>query len=376
MSSILDALRKAKEADAARDRSSGVHPTPAGVDEVLSTLGYRRHGVVDGLPRGLPLVGLALLFLFIAWWGWRAWRLMPTPGETEPPTVAETITTPTLVLAPIQRPVVRPTPEPPVMPEQPAVAEPSGAEPPFIADAPSAPVSPLTRLLRDTEPDPEPDVGPRSPEPVEPPPDTPPAGPVIPEPIAPAEPDRFALALYHHRVGDVDQALRYYQELLDRNERAAEVHNNMGLLHRERGDFARARRAFRRAIELAPGYSKALNNLGATLLRDGSTEEAATQLRAAIDADPDNLDAVVNLALAQRTAGYAEAAQATLLEALARDPRSATGHFNLALVYEEAGELTRASEHFRAFLEYGSSSYERLAVDVRARLEILETRLP
>ena len=391
MSSILDALRKAKEADAAPDRAPGDRHRPASVDDVLSTLGYSRHRGVGGVPYGLPLVGVVVLVL-VFWWGWREWQFIPTPGETEPPTVAESTAGPTP--APIPR-LVRPTPVPSgaAAPPIEELREPAGAESPPIIDTPTAPepTSSQTPPRQAVGAEPGPGSVPEEPRPEEPgsdpgpesAPDAPDA-PVLatlpdvvrPEPVAPAEPDRFALALYHQRTGDADTALRYYQELVERNERAAEVHNNIGLLYRGWGDTARARQAFRRAIALEPRYSKALNNLGASLLDDGSTTEAISQLRAAIDADPDNLDAVVNLALAQRAAGYAEAARATLLAALALDPRNVTGHFNLALVYEEAGDLARAAEHFRAFLDYGSSSHGQLAAEVRARLEILETRLP
>ena len=189
-----------------------------------------------------------------------------------------------------------------------------------------------------------------------------------------AQPDVFAQAVYHHRAGGEDEALRHYQMLLDRGERAAEAHNNRGLIFRGRQQTDRALEEFRAAITLDPMFSKAHNNLGVVLLREQRVDEAMTQFRAAIDADEANVDAVVNLALAQRSAGFTEAARATLISALRLDPLSAPCHYNLALVYEEGGDLTRAVEHFQSFLKYGSSSHASLAAAVRDRLATLDTR--
>ena len=184
----------------------------------------------------------------------------------------------------------------------------------------------------------------------------------------------FAQAVYHHRAGEEDEALGHYQTLLDRGERAAEAHNNRGLIFRGRQQTDRALEEFRAAIALDPMFSKAHNNLGVVLLREQRVDEAMTQFRAAIDADEANVDAVVNLALAQRSAGFTEAARATLISALRLDPLSAPCHYNLALVYEEGGDLTRAVEHFQSFLKYGSSSHASLAAAVRDRLAILDAR--
>ena len=210
-------------------------------------------------------------------------------------------------------------------------------------------------------------------------PQPPPVAPSTTDPRPPfgpptAQPDVFAQAVSHHRAGEEDEALRHYQTLLDRGARAAEAHNNRGLIFRGRQQTDRALEEFRAAIALDPMFSKAHNNLGVVLLREQRVDEAMTQFRAAIDADEANVDAVVNLALAQRSAGFTEAARATLISALRLDPLSAPCHYNLALVYEEGGDLTRAVEHFQSFLKYGSSSHASLAAAVRDRLATLDAR--
>ncbi len=251
---------------------------------------------------------------------------------------------------------------PPTLDVRPAPVVPSTTDPqpppvvPSTTDPQPPPVVPST-----TDPQPAP-VVPSTTDP------RPPFGPPT------AQPDVFAQAVYYHRAGGEDEALRHYQTLLNRGERAAEAHNNRGLIFRGRQQTDRALEEFRAAIALDPTFSKAHNNLGVVLLREQRVDEAMTQFRAAIDADEANVDAVVNLALAQRSAGFTEAARATLISALRLDPLSAPCHYNLALVYEEGGDLTRAVEHFQSFLKYGSSSHASLAAAVRDRLATLDAR--
>ena len=57
------------------------------------------------------------------------------------------------------------------------------------------------------------------------------------------------------------------------------------------------------------------------------------------------------------------------------DAHSAPSHYNLARLYEEAGEISRAIDHFTAFLEYGRVEYAPLAIQVRDRVADLADQL-
>ena len=53
------------------------------------------------------------------------------------------------------------------------------------------------------------------------------------------------------------------------------------------------------------------------------------------------------------------------------DPRNAGSHYNLAVVADEGGDTATAIEHYRAFLKFGTVTYDELAAQVRARLATL-----
>jgi Tfp pilus assembly protein PilF len=116
-------------------------------------------------------------------------------------------------------------------------------------------------------------------------------------------------------------------------------------------------------------------NLGATYLQLKRPDQGAAEFRAALAVEPRNADAIVNLALAQTAAGQPADARGTLLRALTVDPRSAAAHYNLALEYEQEGEISRAVDHYRAFLQFAGPAYAGLAPDVRARIDALVWRL-
>ena len=418
MSLILDALRRAKEPDPAERPARSEQPgRRAQVDDVLATLGYRRrrHGIRGAWAKSaLVLVGSSLLVLL---WAWMEWRATPAPrsqsasretAAVDPNAFPAESGAPQRGRVAAVPPPTQPSPTAPPSPEGPAqraTSDAASSVPDAVAPDDSietadalqdvAPVDPArtVEVLAPTDLDqPEPGALEPEPPPEVAPPDTrraeraptldvrPP--PVVPSETSPrppfgpptAQPDVFAQAVYHHRAGGEDEALSHYQTLLDRGERAAEAHNNRGLIFRGRQQTDRALEEFRAAIALDPMFSKAHNNLGVVLLREQRVDEATTQFRAAIDADEANVDAVVNLALAQRSAGFTEAARATLISALRLDPLSAPCHYNLALVYEEGGDLTRAVEHFQSFLKYGSSSHASLAAAVRDRLATLDAR--
>ena len=186
--------------------------------------------------------------------------------------------------------------------------------------------------------------------------------------------DDFGVAVYYQRAGDVREALARYQALLRRDDLNIEAHNNLGLLYRGQRQFAGAEREFRRALAIAPHYSRARNNLGVTLLDEGRGAEAAAEFKTLLTAQPGDVDALVNLALAETASGELVDARGMLLRALEREPHNAAAHYNLAAGYEQAGEISRAIEHYRAFLDYATGEQIDHTAEVRARIAALTER--
>jgi Tfp pilus assembly protein PilF len=179
------------------------------------------------------------------------------------------------------------------------------------------------------------------------------------------------LALYYHRSGDFEGALQHYRALLQKNELNAQAHNNLGLLYQEKNLLDDSARELQRAIIIDPRYTQAHNNYGVTLLRQGKVDAAAAQFRTVLSLEPRNVDAMVNRALAEKAGAEPERAKESLLQALTIAPKSASAHYNLAVLYDESGEIARAIDHYRAFLDNAGAEYADQAPTVRARLAAL-----
>jgi tetratricopeptide (TPR) repeat protein len=188
------------------------------------------------------------------------------------------------------------------------------------------------------------------------------------------EADDFNLAVYHQRAGDFDTALLKYRAVLERNERNAQARNNLGLLYLEKGLVEDAVRELRRALTIDPSYSRARTNLGVALMRQHQLDAAASEFGVVLAQDPRDVDALVNLALVERAGEDDERAKDLLIRALSVAPRNAWAHYNLAVVFDHSGEVARAVEHYRAFLDNAGPDVSVRAPDVRARLDALTRR--
>jgi Tfp pilus assembly protein PilF len=341
VSLIHEALRSGS---ASRGGARAAH-----VESVLRPLGYRRR---PARARSIVVLLIAGAAASYAAWTWT--RPTPEVGQQTTPRPA---------------PAPRPTASRPADPSVARVVDhrPSVPDAHIVQQSPIVATSPPTRVLARTSAGSTPKhAAPPSPEP--------PKVAVAPVRIEGAAPPRddFQLALYYQRAGDADRAQSYYRAVLAQNPTNAEAHNNLGLLLKDAGQPDAAIDEFRRALAVNPQYVRALNNRAVTELAQGHLDRAAADLDAALAIDPDNVDALVNLALARKAAGEPEDARMLLIRALVADPRSAPAHYNLAVHYDRAGEITRAVEHYRAFLEFAGAEYAARTADVRARLARLE----
>jgi predicted O-linked N-acetylglucosamine transferase (SPINDLY family) len=161
----------------------------------------------------------------------------------------------------------------------------------------------------------------------------------------------FALALQHHRAGDLSEAERGYREILNLQPEHADSLHLLGVLALQTGDLASALELVQRAVALRPDAEVCRNNLGQILDRLGRYEEAARCYEAAIDLNPDYAEAHNNL-------GYVLARQDRLtdVEALYRkaidlDPSYAEPHTNRGNLLKDRGELDAAIACYRRAIE-------------------------
>lgn len=111
------------------------------------------------------------------------------------------------------------------------------------------------------------------------------------------------------------------------------------------GRIDEALRAYLDLLERQPTHFGGLTNLGSLLFDRGRAAQARPYLEAAATLHPRDPVALVNLARLQAAAGDVEAAVATYTAALRAKPGFLHAHLGLAALYEERGDGDRARAH-------------------------------
>ena len=346
MSIILDALRGGRWKPAPQRQ-----PHASQTDAVLQTLGYRRFRPASSANRlkrvfAYLIAGLAggvLLWFAVVW----------------------------ITQAFLTTDLTRPNPAPASARSSPPAPVPRRAE--NVPSAAPAPVISPVAPVPGPAPIPAPSLGARSGAGGTTAPSR--SGTTVPTSNSPTRAiirsgeDHFGKALHYQRIGDFDNALFYYKQLLQRDELNAEAHNNLGLLYRDKELLSDAVNEFKRATAIDPRNPRPRNNLGVVYLSQGKLDAAAAEFQAALAIDPKNTESLVNLSIVQKESGRRDGARRALVSALEIDPDNAEAHYNFGLLEDEAGNRAEAIAHYRVFLQRGAGA---LVGDVRKRVQKLE----
>jgi tetratricopeptide (TPR) repeat protein len=166
----------------------------------------------------------------------------------------------------------------------------------------------------------------------------------------------------HYANRDFEKAEELLRQVLEHDDRYADVHDMLGVICHARGNFIQAERHFERALEINPAYTEAALNLAVTY-NDRGKYEAAKQVYKRIKGSPtgkaEGLDPFARGKLANMHAdlaqAYADAAMpheaiAELEKAVNLCPQFADLQTKLGGLLRDAHHLPRAKEHYEAAL--------------------------
>jgi tetratricopeptide (TPR) repeat protein len=194
----------------------------------------------------------------------------------------------------------------------------------------------------------------------------------------------LALALRHHRSGQLAEAEVRYREILaidpnhvdglhllgvvvhqiGRNKEAVDLigkaialngqvpafHNHIGLALHAIGRAEDAFVHYTRAIDLKPDFASARMNLGNILTEQGKLDEAVAQYQQVLVLKPDDATAHNNLGNVLKEQGKLGEAVAQYERALALKPDYAAAHNNLGNALKEPGQLDEAVGRYQQAL--------------------------
>ena len=192
-----------------------------------------------------------------------------------------------------------------------------------------------------------------------------------PEDIEKAE--RFKLAVFYQKSGELIKAREQYMELIKRYPMDHEIHNNLGSVYQALGNPDTAMNEYRKALLISPNYHKARNNLGVALYETGNLQAALSEFKIIYEAKPKDVQCLTNLGVLSKELKHLDKAREFFEEVLSIEPEFTEAHYNLAMILKER-EVASAIFHFQKFLEYSGGQYASLEEKVIQLLDELSSR--
>ncbi len=140
-----------------------------------------------------------------------------------------------------------------------------------------------------------------------------------------------------HQAGQVQEAARAYQKILESNPDHADANHLLGVLVGQNGNPTRAVAMISKAIKADRNQPIYHNNLGNMLKNAGRLDDAAASYREALSLKPDYAGAHYNLGSVLRELGRLDDAVASYRKALVLEPDSAEVHGNLGMAFQDLG---------------------------------------
>lgn len=147
--------------------------------------------------------------------------------------------------------------------------------------------------------------------------------------------------------------------------------SNLATVMGERGMYAEAVRLFQQVLEKDPGFWPATYNLGYTYYKVGQLEEAERYLIRAIQINPAKPEEYLYLGLTRLRMGRDQEAEAAIRRAIQIRPDGYGYHFALGVVLKTRGDLSGALEQFRAELASHPQQWaaRQQVAEIQARME-------
>ena len=110
----------------------------------------------------------------------------------------------------------------------------------------------------------------------------------------------FKLGFVNQKLGNKDQALRYYKEALELDRDNEYIYNAMASLYREHGEYAQAQIQLDASLERNPNNAQTYFNYGNLLVDMQRVEDAKEMYAKAFEIDPELLQAKEELEKLQK----------------------------------------------------------------------------
>ncbi len=155
------------------------------------------------------------------------------------------------------------------------------------------------------------------------------------------------LGIIAYQTGRYVRAAQFIQSAVRIKPDCPRFHYNAGLIHVARKDLKSAMQSFQEAVRIQPVYEDAYFNMGLALKKQGRLEAAITHFRMALRFDPENSAAHYNLGNIYKILNQPDAAISHYQTAIRIKPHLKEAYNNLGLVFKEIGRVESAIPLYR-----------------------------
>ena len=156
--------------------------------------------------------------------------------------------------------------------------------------------------------------------------------------------------------GQLDEAIRQYQQALKVNPDYYSAHDNFGVALVKSGRLDEAMAQFLQALKINRDDALAHNNLGMALVQKGQLDEAIAQYQQALKINPDFDMARLNLGIALAKKGQLDEAIAQYQQVLKMNPNDDVARFNLGNTFFQKDKVDEAIASYQQSLKINPDS--------------------
>ncbi len=170
--------------------------------------------------------------------------------------------------------------------------------------------------------------------------------------------DIIKKAFNSHLQGNIAEASKYYQFIINQGFKDHRIFSNYGLILKSLGKLKEAELFIRKAIELNPEYALGYSNLGGILNSLGKLKEAEFFIRKAIELNPNEAELYSNLGGILNSLGKLREAEFFIRKAIELNPEYANAHYNLGNILRKLKKLSEAEISFKKAIKLQPNFFE------------------
>tara|TARA_B100001250_G_scaffold412230_1_gene442886 strand:- start:288 stop:2156 length:1869 start_codon:yes stop_codon:yes gene_type:complete len=154
-------------------------------------------------------------------------------------------------------------------------------------------------------------------------------------------------ALIFHSQGNITEAAKYYQYLINQGLKDYRIFSNYGTILKNLGKLKEAEIFQRKAIQEKPDFAMSYYNLGNVLHALGKLKDAEATIEKSIELNPNYANSHCNLGLIMTELGKLKEAELSLSKSIEIRPDLVEAHYNLGNTLRDLGRLKEAEISYR-----------------------------